>query len=135
MIKTAAFIAAALTAIYAVVPLMAQPDLGQNIEGDPVCYMNDGERVVPEYEVEYLMTKVNWFDTTQEMRAAVLARNPDWDVSDMEGYSECTPYTEGVTVVMSCEIWVERPQFVFGDPRMDSLGHEILHGLMGGFHE
>lgn len=98
---------------------------------DPICYENQGVIVQPTREMTNLLISVNWFDTLDELES-VLERRTGEDQTGTEGYSECETYAE--RDIGWCEIWVVRPTYVLGDPNMDSLGHEVLHGLMGDYH-
>lgn len=93
---------------------------------DLVCYEGGDEAVKPEFELTNMSMTVHWFDTVPELQEATGRR-------DAEALSSCEHY-EDLNMAF-CEIWVVRPARVLGDAQMDSLGHEVLHGLMGDFHE
>ena len=82
------------------------------------CYEPYGSPVIATHHVSNLMISVNWIDD---------------DVGDSEAWSKCEINEKHNTGW--CEIWVKRPQKVIGDPAMDALGHEVLHGLLGDFHD
>lgn len=120
----------ALTALLIASPFMM---FAMDADQGAVCYLNEGEEVKPEYEATGLILVVHWFDTAEELRAAVAESEPGYDVTDLEGFSLCTRMPELNAAV--CDIWVQRPTHVMGDMNMDTLGHEVLHGLMGDFHD
>ena len=91
------------------------------------------EDVVPEYENHNLLLKINWFDTTKELQEALTVRNEE-DFYDTAAYSECEVHYEDGADIGFCEIWVVRPISVDKE-HTKSLGHEVLHGLLGDYHE
>lgn len=90
------------------------------------CYENVGELVKPEFELNNVSLTVHWYNTVEELGSAT-------GQHDAEALSSCEHYP--VANMAFCEVWVARPRNVVGDPQMDSLGHEVLHGLMGDFHK
>lgn len=84
------------------------------------------EPVVPEHENNNLLIKVNWYDTVEEVQEAV-------GHSDVQAYSLCEVHYEDGDDIGFCEIWVVRPVGV-DDEHTKSLGHEVLHGLLGSYH-
>ncbi len=91
------------------------------------------EDVVPEFENRNLLIKVNWFDTTRELQETLTARNEE-DFYDTAAYSECEVHYEDGDDIGFCELWVVRPKTVDKE-HTKSIGHEVLHGLMGDYHK
>ncbi len=91
------------------------------------------EDVVPEYENHNLLIKVNWYDTVKEVREALEGRDEGVSYSDTLAYSECEVHYEDGADIGFCEIWVVRPISVDKE-HTKSLGHEVLHGLLGDYH-
>ena len=91
------------------------------------------EDVVPEYENSNLLLKINWFDTTKELQELLTARNEE-DFYDTMAYSECEVFYEDGDDIGFCEIWVVRPKTVDKE-HTKSLGHEVLHGVLGSYHK
>lgn len=98
---------------------------------EDVCFANGDELVKPEYIISNLLITVNWFDTEEELAEAVSARG--YEVEESLELSECEIHPE--QDIGWCEVWLVKPRTVIGDPFMDSLGHEALHGFFGDFHE
>lgn len=86
------------------------------------------EKVLPEHENHNLLIKVNWFDTIRELQEEL---GPEYD--DTQAYSECEVHYEDGADIGFCEIWVVRPKSVDKE-HTKSLGHEVLHGLLGDYH-
>lgn len=84
------------------------------------------EKVVPEHENHNLLIKVNWYDTIPELQEAI-------QVFDVQAYSLCEVHYKDGDDIGFCEIWVVRPKFVDKESTK-SLGHEVLHGLLGSYH-
>jgi len=102
-----ALVAAGVVLAYSV----AKPDEGM------YCFMPYGQPVIATHYSDTVRLKVNWlFD--QERAGEAWS---EWEV--------------GEDNVVDCEIWVHRPEQAMGDPDMDALGHEVLHCLIGEFHE
>ena len=97
-----------------------------------MCTAPDTEpdEVKPEYEITQLRIVVHWYDSDAEVTQAWQSMGGDGEVW---GFSECEAQVE--YDYGACEIWVPRPRYLEGDPYMETLGHEVLHGLMGRFHD
>ena len=85
---------------------------------EEVCYEPYGQEVTGTHLVTNLVISVRWIDP---------------EGSEDEAWSECE-IQEDFNIGW-CDIWVPMPVKVLGDPYMDALGHEVLHGLIGDFHE
>ena len=98
--------------------------------GVSYCFIPGDEKVKPDFELKHTSLKVNWYDTIDEVQQAT-------DTKNIEGMSEWYVAVDPETgeEFSWCELWVPRPVSVNGDPNMDTLGHEVLHCLMGSFHE
>lgn len=80
------------------------------------CYNPYGRPVIAEHYADTVRLKVNWlFDDRGEVAWS------EWDIAEDN--------------TVDCEIWVHRPEQPLGDPDMDALGHEVLHCLIGDFHD
>jgi len=100
---------------------------GECPEGN-ICYDIDaGERVAPTTDNTIAHVQVHWYDSYEDLQN-------EWaktEEGEADAWSECFPHVEFDRI---CEIHVVRPEFVWGDPRIDDLGHELLHTLWGDFH-
>ncbi len=94
-------------------------------EAKDVCYTAYGAEIIPTDDVRNLLVSVNFYDTTEQLVLAV--------GEDVAAWSECEVHPD--KNIGWCEIWVVRPKRVLGDPAMDALGHEVLHGLWGDYHK
>jgi hypothetical protein len=81
------------------------------------CYEPYGSPVEPEYILKGTVVKVNFVSEDE------LAGNE-------VGYAEYRVYGN----VSVCHITAMLPEKILGDPRMDTLGHELLHCIAGSFH-
>jgi len=81
------------------------------------CYAPYGGPVVAEFEADQALVKIIWLEGKRGMRA------------------EASYYFDEESGTTLCIIWVRRPDEVLSDPDMDSLGHEVLHCLIGTFHD
>ena len=97
------------------------------------CSLTLAEDVVPEYENRNLLIKINWFDTTKELQETLTVRNEE-DFYDTAAYSECEVHYEDGDDIGFCEIWVVRPKSVDKE-HTKSIGHEVLHGVLGDYHK
>ena len=100
-------------------------------KAEDVCFENGDEPVKPEYLVSNLLLTVNWFDTEEELSAAVSALGYEVDESLELSLCEVHPDQN----IGWCELWLVIPETVIGDPFMDSIGHEAAHGFFGNFHK
>ncbi len=91
------------------------------------------ESIIPEHWNHNLLIKVSWYDTTEELQEALTART-GVDFSDTEAYSLCEVHYEDGDDIGFCELWLVRPDEV-DDYHTTSVGHEVLHGLLGDYHE
>ena len=98
---------------------------------EEVCFENGNELVKPEFVVSNLLVTANWFNTAEELKAAVSELG--YEVDESLELSLCEVHPE--QNIGWCEVWLVIPKTVIGDPFMDSLGHEVAHGFFGDFHE
>lgn len=82
------------------------------------CYAPYGAPVIAEHYVDYVVLRVTW---EGEQGGPGWAEWEIWIDEDDEEFTECTVHTP-------------RPLQPLGDPDMDTLGHEVLHCLIGSFH-
>ena len=97
-----------------------------------VCYKVDASEKVRWRPGGYdtVLFKVTWYVNHEHV-------NNTWTgEGEVDAWNECWNLTDRGRY---CEIHVVRPEFVWGDPKMDDLGHEVLHGFLdtdeGEFHE
>jgi hypothetical protein len=83
------------------------------------CYKPYGQPVISTSYVSNVLVTVNWIEPGSS--------------PDAEAWSECE--INELHNIAWCEVWVPRPLRPLGDPYMDALGHEVLHGLLGDFHK
>ena len=86
-------------------------------EEDEYCYEPYGAPVEEEYRAGRTLIQVVYLDVErgEEANASYL-------------------YDEETDTAI-CKIWIRVPDQVIGDPDMDSIGHEVLHCLIGDFHQ
>jgi len=84
---------------------------------DEYCYVPYGGRVHAEFVAKGSIVRINWVEGERGMEASA-------------------EYTyDSKADITVCVITARMPDFIIGDPDMDSLGHELLHCLTGNFHE
>ena len=54
------------------------------------------------------------------------------DKTEVYGWSDCELQPE--QNVAFCDVYVLRPTYVYSDPAICTLGHEVWHGVAGRFH-
>ncbi len=88
-----------------------------------VCYEPYGGPIKKEgrYNVKHLLVSAFWYDSEDEVSWAVGQPAAAW--------SECIWSDDGI--MGWCDIYTVEPVEVLGDPHMDALGHEVLHGFWG----
>ena len=108
------------------------------------------ERVVNVYEVhgsdmrepvkcefdqplKHLTLIMHWYDTNEEMYADYILLADPVEHTEIWGWSDCA-WDEDDSAAW-CDIYVVKPDFVHADMNIDTIGHEVLHGACGGFHE
>ena len=84
---------------------------------EQVCYEPYGQEVEPEYIINRTDVEIRW------VTPADLPRNVE---------AQATYTLHGNW--SSCLIEAQLPEHILGDPKMDALGHELLHCLTGNFH-
>ena len=84
-----------------------------------VCYEPYGAPVEAEYVLTGAIVVVNFIDESEM---------PD----GMEAYAEYVADFENNFAW--CRITTLFPERMLGDPKMDALGHELLHCITGAFH-
>lgn len=88
-----------------------------------ICYEPYGGPIKKEgrYDTKYLLISPFWHDTPAEVAEAV--------GEPAAAYSDCIWSNDGI--MGWCDLWLVEPSEVLGDPHMDGIGHEVLHGLWG----
>jgi len=83
------------------------------------------ETVIPEFEIENVLITVFWFENAWELQE-------HFSESLLEGMSECEIKED--KNIAYCDLYLIRPKFV-DDDATTGVGHELLHGLFGSYHE
>lgn len=84
-----------------------------------------GESIKPERDVTNIVITVVWFDTLDELRAKL-------DDPAILGQAHCDAQVVGS--LGHCDLYLVRPELV-DDEWVNTLGHEVLHGLYGNYHD
>ncbi len=107
--------------------------LAQTTEEDPLenerCYAPYAPDLFKEFEVQNVAITVHWYDSKEELVEELGAAFGDRDFS---AASDCEKKPE--FNISYCDIYVVRPTSVDDDATM-SVGHEVLHGLLGAYHD
>lgn len=88
-----------------------------------VCYEATGERVREEFRAETAIIKVVYINGPMDYNGE--------KVVGLALYTGLDPDTN----TNICKLFVPMPTHVLGDDKMDTLGHELLHCLVGDFHD
>ena len=93
------------------------------------CYAPYAPELVKEFEVDNIVVTVHWYDSVEEMTSEMgdIFGTRDWSAA-----SDCEKKPE--FNISYCDIYVERPTSVDDNATM-SIGHEVLHGLFGAYHD
>lgn len=107
---TVIVIASAVTGAFISTAIAAKKD------AVPWCVAEDRGPVKPEYNITNGAFIIHWGKLKDNWGEAEYEAHPDQNM-------------------VFCELWIEkRPAKVWGDPEMDTLGHELGHCLWGDFH-
>jgi len=91
------------------------------------------EEITPEYDITITSIIVNWYDSADELRAALP------DEGRISGFSECEYRPE--FNMSFCELWMVRPTELTEwtdtgeQEKWKTIGHEFYHALSGEFHK
>lgn len=104
------------------------------VELGPVMFMSDREPVKCEFEkpLKHVTLINHWYMDWDELNADYLALAEPNDEEHVWGWSNCIWQPDDDAAW--CDIYAVVPLFVQADMYMDTLGHEVLHGSCGGFH-
>ena len=104
------------------------------IELGPALFMSDREPVECEFEkpIKHVTLVNHWYTDWDELNADYIALADPNDEEHVWGWSNCSWQQEDDA--SWCDIYAVVPLFVQADMYMDTLGHEVLHGSCGGFH-
>lgn len=83
--------------------------------------------------LKYINLIMHWYDTNEEMYADYILMADDPKHEDIWGWSSCIWQPDDSWA--ACDIFVVTPDFVHADMNVDTLGHEVLHGACGGYHD
>lgn len=93
------------------------------------------ERVKCEFDepLKHISLIMHWYDTNEEMYADYILYADPAEEEAIWGWSQCVWQPDDDWA--ACDIYVVKPDFVHADMNIDTLGHEVLHGACGGFHD
>lgn len=83
--------------------------------------------------LKHLTLIMHWYDTNDEMYADYIAYADPAEHEEIWGWSDCLWQPEDSWA--ACDIYVVKPQYVHADMNVDTIGHEVLHGSCGNFHD
>ena len=97
------------------------------------CYAPYSPDLIKEFENNNVGITVHWYDSVDEFREAMLDMFGEiWDDRQIQAASDCDKQPE--FNISYCDIYAVRPTMVDDDTTM-SIGHEVLHGLLGAYHD
>jgi len=88
------------------------------------------EAVIPEYDITVVVSILHWYDDYEELNLDHVALAGDDE--EVWGWSNCEWQPENN--VSLCDVYSVRPEYLLS-AEIETLGHEILHGAFGSFHE
>lgn len=102
--------------------------------------LTERELIKPEEEItmvvsvfhffeNYEILNINWVEWWHENNPG----RPNAYLPNVWGWSDCERQPEHNYA--ACDIYSIRPEYVRADMAMDTIGHEVYHGVVGEFHE
>lgn len=115
----------------------AADDMGSGVHLSTTIYGADTTIPVKDTGMEntVVVASFHFFDTYEDLN---FEYNTLWledgeEEQELWGWSNCEWQPEAN--VAFCDIYTIRPEFVHSDMAMDTIGHEIWHGVTGDFHD
>lgn len=109
------------------VPAVEEPPEGER------CYAPYSPDLIKEFEVNNVGLTIHWYDTREELYDALVDLfGVIWEDRDIQAASDCEKKPE--FNISYCDIYAVRPTTVDDDTTM-SIGHEVMHGLLGAYHD
>jgi hypothetical protein len=99
-------------------------------------HREEPERVVPTQEVTTVCASVYWMNA-EAIRSEWDRLVPEDRVPEdeyLKAFSNCDDIEDLDGLTMECDIYAQFPQTV-DDDRITSIGHEIMHGFSGDYHQ
>ena len=92
---------------------------------------SDRAKVDPEFEITMVVSVFHLFDSYEELQHTYIIDG--WGTNEVDGWSDCE--WQKKHNYAACDIFTVRPEYVRDDPAMDTIGHEVWHGVAGDYHE
>ena len=95
---------------------------------------NMRERVQCEFDepLKYVNLIMHAYDSNEEMYADYILLAEPVEHEEIWGWSNCVWQPEDSWA--ACDVYYVKPEFVHADMNIDTIGHEVLHGMCGDFH-
>ncbi len=115
------------------VSTLLESDSGPYIEFGATVIDSDRELVKCEFDepITVILSIMHYYDSYDDLNRDHLELTGD--PSKVWGWSACEWQPEKNAAL--CDIYTLMPEYVRGDPAMDTMGHEQTHGSCGDFHE
>jgi len=94
---------------------------------------DDRELVDPEFEITTVVSVFHLYNSYESLNEVWQTYEGITPGETQWGWSLCEHQIEHNYA--ACDIHTVRPEYVIGDPAMDTIGHEVWHGVAGEFHE
>lgn len=93
------------------------------------------EQVECEFDppLKYLTLQMHWYEDSAELNADYILLADPADHDEVWGWSNCSHDEENNSAW--CDVYAVKPDFVHADMNVDTIGHEVLHGSCGDFHD
>lgn len=106
-------------------PTLAEPAMA--------CRLVEPQPIIPVYDIRNVAITVHWHQDYESLNAELTDAVGPHD--PVLAWTQCAPPIEASGLTINpCVIHAIPPTQVEGDPRMETLGHEFLHTLIGNFH-
>ncbi len=110
------------------------------INDEPLGHFAEREKVKPEFEITTVVSVFHIYEDYAPLNDAwtiwaleAYPDNPEWAEDDVWGWADCEWQPD--MNYAACDIHTIRPTYVRADLAMDTIGHEVWHGVAGAFHD
>lgn len=95
------------------------------------------ERVECEFDkpITIVVSVFRWYESHEELNfdyKTLIQQGNEGLAEEVWGWSNCEFQPDNDIAI--CDVYAVVPEFVHADMNMDTIGHEVLHGACGDFH-
>ncbi len=99
--------------------------VGENLREEVKCEFDE--------PLKYLNLIMHDYDSNEEMYADYILLADPVEHEEIWGWSNCIWQPDDSWA--ACDVYYVRPDFVHADMNIDTIGHEVTHGICGDFHD